>query len=296
MRVGAFELYDPVPVLKNAQAFTILSPWIDVGEVGSATLQLLEAHSNASELGKLKRPGMFYDFTRYRPTISLVKKRRIISIPNTFITCSQAGDSSDFVFLHCLEPHAMGETYVASTLKLLERLNVKKYCLLGGMYDSVPHTRPLIVTGSASESSMERKLRKANVKASGYQGPTTINILISEQAPKHGIATMTLIVHLPHYVQLEQDYSGQYTLLSLVRHLYDLPIDPSQIKHRGEEQYRRISQAVEASPEVRELVKAMETSYDEGLEERKTPEPMPRLSPDVEKFLKEMEKRLGSDS
>ena len=198
------------------------------------------------------------------------------------------------MFIHSLEPHAMGETYVESTLKLLERLNVKRYCLLGGMYDSVPHTRPLIVTGSASEASVERKLTEAKVRASGYQGPTTINILISEQAIERGIDTMTLLVHLPHYVQLERDYVGQYTLLRLVCYLYDLSIDLSQIKRQGEEQYRRIGLAVEASPEASELVKAMEASYDQGLEVGKMPGPRPPLSPEVERFLMEMEKRLGS--
>jgi hypothetical protein len=295
MRVGAFELYDPVPELRETQAFAMLSPWIDVGEVGSATLQLLEEHYQASELGKLRRPGMFYDFSRYRPMISLVEGQRVIQIPNTFISCSKKGDRGDFVFLHCLEPTAMGEVYVESTLKLLERLNVKSYCLLGAMYDSVPHTRPLMVTGSATETSLQRKLREANVKASGYQGPTTINILISEQAPKYGIATTILIVHLPHYAQLERDYSGQYTLLSLICYLHDLSLDLSPIRRQGEEQYHRISAAVEASPEARELVKTMEMSYDEGLEEGKAPEAKYHLSPDVEKFLREMEKRLGSD-
>jgi len=295
MRVGAFELYEPLPELRNPQAFAMLSPWIDVGGVGGSTLKVLEAHLEAKELGKLSRPGTFYDFTRYRPMVSLVEGRREIRIPNTFIKYAGGGENNDFVFLHCLEPHAMGEVYVESVMKVLERLNVRRYCLLGGMYDSVPHTRPLIVSGLASESRTESELRKANVRAIGYQGPTTISILISEQAPKHGIETLILVVHLPHYTQLEEDSSGHYALLSLVCDLYDLSIDLSQIKRRGEEQYRRISLAVESNPEARELVKAMEKSYDEGLEEREAPKPMPRLSPQVEKFLKEMEKRFGSN-
>ena len=295
MRVGAFELCEPLPELKDAQAFAMLSPWIDVGGVGSATLRLLEAHFKASELGKLKKPGMFYDFTRYRPMISLVEGHRVIKISNTFINYSQGGENGDFVFLHCLEPHAMGETYVESVLKVLAKLNVRRYCLLGGMYNSAPHTRPLIVSGSASGSSLNSELRKANVKASQYQGPTTINIMISEQASKQGLETMTLILHLPHYVQLEEDYSGQYALLSLVCHLYNLPINLERIKHIGEEQYRRVSAAVEADPEIRELVKAMEQSYDEGLESTRPAERMPRLSPEIERFLKEMEKRFDSN-
>jgi len=295
MRIGAFELYEPLPELRKPHAFTMLSPWIDAGGVGSLTLRLLEAHFNARELGKLRRPGFFYDFTRYRPTISLVEGHRTTNIPNTFIRYARRDEGNDLLLLHCLEPHAMGETYVESVLKVMERLNVKRYCLLGGMYDSVPHTRPLIVTGTASESEVENELRKANVRRSRYQGPTTINILLSEQAPKRGIETLTLIVHLPHYTRLEEDFSGEYALLSLVCHLYNFPIDLGTVKRRGEEQYKEVSLAIEGNPEIEEVIKTMEKSYDEGLEKNKAPEAMPHLSPEIEKFLNEMEKRFSSD-
>ena len=295
MRVGAFELCEPVPELRNTQAFAMLSPWINVGGVGDSTLRSLESHLKADELGKLTRPGIFYDFTRYRPMISLVEGRRVTSIPNTFMNYSREGEKGDFVFLHCLEPHAMGETYVESVIKVFKKLNVKRYCLLGGMYDSVPHTRPLTVTGMTSESGLEDKLREANVKSSRYQGPTTINIMITEQAPKHGFEILTLIVHLPHYVQLEEDYSGKHALLSLVCQLYDLPIDLDQIKRAGEEQYRKISLATESNPEVKEIVKTLEDIYDEDAEETKPSERMTRLSPEIEGFLREMENRFDSN-
>jgi len=51
MRIGAFELSEPLPELKNTQAFAMLSPWIDVGESGSLTMRLLETHFQAIELG-----------------------------------------------------------------------------------------------------------------------------------------------------------------------------------------------------------------------------------------------------
>jgi hypothetical protein len=63
----------------------------------------------------------------------------------------------------------------------------------------------------------------------------------------------------------------------------------------GEEQYRRITLAVEVDPEVRDLVRVMEKSYDEGVEETRQPDGMPGLSPEIERFLKEMEKRFESD-
>ncbi len=273
----------------------MLSPWIDVGGVGTSALRSLEKKFRAVELGKLKRPGQFYDFTRYRPVLSLVEGRRIITVPNTTINYA-IGDRRDVVFFHFLEPHAMGEVYVESVLRVLEILNVKRYCLIGGMYDTVPHTRPLLVTGSATPRAMDGKLRSLGVKSSHYQGPTTINIMVSEQAPKQGIETMTLIVHLPHYTQLEEDYSGQYSLLSLISELFGFSLDLRRIKRVGEEQYQRISQAVDEDPEVKELVSAMERSYDEGEgEEEKEQTGRPRLSPEIERFLKELAKRFDAN-
>jgi len=69
MRIAAFELLDRLPKLKKPHALAILQSWIDVGSVGTLTFSQLEGYLGAKELGKLARPGNFFDFTRYRPTI-----------------------------------------------------------------------------------------------------------------------------------------------------------------------------------------------------------------------------------
>ncbi|MBI2852998.1 MAG: PAC2 family protein, partial [Chloroflexi bacterium] len=67
MRLGDFELVEPLPELSSPHAIVMLDPWINAGNVGSLTLTWLEKHFKAEELGKLSRPGFFFDFTRYRP-------------------------------------------------------------------------------------------------------------------------------------------------------------------------------------------------------------------------------------
>ena len=69
MRIGAFDLTEPVPELREPHVIATLRPWIDVNNVGTLTLDGLEAQLGAKELGQLARPGNFYDFTRYRPTV-----------------------------------------------------------------------------------------------------------------------------------------------------------------------------------------------------------------------------------
>ncbi len=76
MRLGAFELNEPLPELNEPHALAMLQPWIDVGSVGTLTLSWLETYLGAKELASLARPGNFFDFTRYRPTSYFQEGRR----------------------------------------------------------------------------------------------------------------------------------------------------------------------------------------------------------------------------
>ena len=149
MRIGAFELKEPIPELNDPYAFAILRPWIDVNNVGTLVLNELETQFGAKELARLAKPGHFFDFTRYRPTLYLEEGIHRVSIPNVTLRYAKREGGNDFLFLHLLEPHALSEVYIDSVLKLLKTLKVKKYILLGSMYDVVPHTRPLIINGGA---------------------------------------------------------------------------------------------------------------------------------------------------
>ena len=59
MRLGAFELNEPLPELKEPQALVMLKPWVDVGNVGTMTLSWLKIRFKAKELARLARPGNF---------------------------------------------------------------------------------------------------------------------------------------------------------------------------------------------------------------------------------------------
>ena len=100
MRIGAFEFEEPLPDLYQPHALVVLRPWIDVSNVGSTTLGLLEEHLGAEPLGKLARPGNFFDFTRYRPTTRFAEGQSKVEIPNSFIRYAKQESGNDFLFLH----------------------------------------------------------------------------------------------------------------------------------------------------------------------------------------------------
>ena len=289
MRIGAFELSVPLPELREAHALAMLRPWIDAGSVGALTILGLESYFGARELGKLARPGNFFDFTRYRPTSYLKHGRREISIPNTTISYAKREKGCDFLFLKLLEPHMLGELYVDSVLQLLKKLGVRRYCLLGSMYDLVPHTKELLVSGGAIGERAEQDLSKAGILPSDYEGPSTIAFLITQQAPQLSIESLWFIVHLPQYVQLDEDYRGKVRLMEVLGALYNIPKDNADIE-KARQQLEAISMAVDESPELKAIIPQVEARYQARIEKRGEIAPLPA---EMERFLRELGDRFG---
>ena len=300
MRLSAFDLKDPNPELNQPHALAIIRPWTDVSGVGSLVLSCLEAYLGAKELGKLAQPGDFFDFTRYRPTLIWKENSSEVIVPNTSVTYGithgiQPG-SHDFVFLRLLEPHMRAEVYVDSVIELFKNFGVKRYCLLGSMFDMVPYTRPLLVTGNASNPELQNKLALVDVRHSDYQGSTSILSLIGNRALELGIETCSMIVHLPNYLTMEEDYRGEKRLMEIISLLYgfSLPKEDKEKADEQEEQVRLIAeQMLKQDPRLGEILKQLEDRYDSGV---KQDQKETRLSPEVEKFLLDLDRRFRQES
>jgi hypothetical protein len=152
-----------------------------------------------------------------------------------------------------MEPHSHAELYFESLSQLLAKFGVKRYYLLGSMYDYVPHTRPLLVTGGAVGKEAEEKLQKLGIESSDYQEPTTIVYLVSQRAPNISMETMSLIVHLPQYAQIDDDYIGTTQLIKVLGSLYDLPEDETYVK-KAEQQLEQINAALDRNPQLKTIV------------------------------------------
>jgi predicted ATP-grasp superfamily ATP-dependent carboligase len=293
MKLGMFDLVEPLPVLKNPHAIVVLRPWTDAGNSATLAMSWLESLLSAKQLGKINRPGMYFDFTRYRPMARYLAGNREIIVPNTIVTYAKQEEGQDFIFINMLEPNMFAEHYIQSVLRLLKTLGIRRYCLLGSMYDMVPHTRPLMVTGGATGENAVEELKNAGVNASAYEGPTTICSLITQEAGKMGIETINLMVRLPQYTQLEKDYTGQVRLLEVIQSLYGIPVD-EEILRRARQQIKDIDAEVGLSRKLKQVVNHLETYYD-AQSATKPKEISPELSPEVENFLKEMENRFKQD-
>lgn len=287
MRVGEFELNDPVPELKDPHVLAVLRPWIDVGNVGTLSINRVERHLKSQELGRLATPGLFFDFTRYRPRSFINEGRREVTVPNTIVRYASREEGPDLITIHLLEPHLYGEDYTDSLLDLLNHFDVKRYSLIGGMYDMVPHTRPLMVTGVGDGPGIEEERLQLKTKPSDYEGPTTITYLVAQEAAKRGIDTRAFVVHLPQYLQVEEDFTGTARMMQILCSLYQLPERLIDVE-RGQDQYAKLQDTVD-NPEVASLLKRLEDRYDQENREETEEAPPSPLSPNIEEFLKDLD-------
>jgi hypothetical protein len=297
MKIGAFDLTEPVPQLRAPHAIVMIRPWVDVGSVGTLTLRQMERHFHAQPLTKLSRPGTFFDFTRYRPTVKIVNGQREMTYPNTTVSYAHAEAGVDLLFVHLLEPHAMAEDYVDSVIGLLRHFKASVYCRIGAMYGSVPHTRPIIITGNPGSVEQRTGANPPLIQQrhSQYEGPTTVLNLLNDAATEMDMASMSLMAHLPHYAQLEEDFAGAARMLEVLSAFYDVP-SSLMPTHRGKLQYAEIQAAVDQQPEVKALVARLESHYDSkyGRPQPETAQPAVEedpavLSPEIERFLEDLD-------
>jgi hypothetical protein len=196
----------------------------------------------------------------------------------------------------------MAEDYVESLEALLKHFGVSVYCRIGAMYDSVPHTRPIVVTGNPGTVEMRPGASSPLIqqRQSQYEGPTTIMNKLSDTVTDLGLGSMSFMAHLPHYAQLDEDFAGTSRMLEVLAAFYDIPANLVPT-HRGKLQYAEIDAAVERKPEHKALVSRLEAYYDStypkvdagpasaATAEEEEP---PTLSPEIERFLKDLD--LGS--
>ncbi|NQW21648.1 MAG: PAC2 family protein [Chloroflexi bacterium] len=264
MKIGDFEIEMPNPPLQDPHCIAILKPWINVGNVGKIVLRRLGKMYASEQIGQLERPSKFYDFTRYRPEIRLSGEERTVRVPNTRVSYVRRPGSNDLVLLELLEPHSFSEDFNDSVIELIKALGVTRYVQIGGMYDSVPHSRQLSVTGSARGWEPPAGFGDVRIGRSRYQGPTSMTSQISERIfSDMNLETLSLMVHLPLYLKLDDDYAGSARILKILAELYGFSTILPEIE-LGEKQYDQVNPAMTDNPGLKEMVERFERELDTG--------------------------------
>lgn len=196
-----------------------------------------------------RRPVMTFKtdhFTSYQePQLGLYALRDAVGTP--------------FLLLAGLEPDLQWERFVTAVRLLAERLEVRRTIGLGTIPMAVPHTRPVSMTAHSNDRDL---IADHQPWVGEVQVPASVSNLLEYRMAQHGHEAVGYTVHVPHYLAQTDYPAAAQALLEQVAKSADLQIPLSALAEAAAVVREKVDEQVEASPEVAQVVGALESQYD----------------------------------
>lgn len=164
-----------------------------------------------------------------------------------------------FLLLAGLEPDLKWERFINAVRLLAERLGVRRVIGLGTIPMAVPHTRPVTMTAHSNDKEL---IADHQPWIGEVQVPGSVSNLLEFRMSQHGHEVVGFTVHVPHYLAQTAYPAAAEALLAEVARNASLQIPLDALATAGAEVLDKINQQVEASPEVAQVVAALERQYD----------------------------------
>ena len=273
------ELHDPLMVC----AF---KGWNDAGEAATAALGFLVDSFDATEVARID-PEEFYDFTAVRPTVRLSEGRtRVVEWPeNTIHMARIAGAEHDLVLVQGVEPSLRWRQFTDLVIDATQALGASMVITLGALLADVPHTRPVPMTGLASDDAL---VERYGFERSTYEGPTGIVGVLHHACATADVPSVSLWASVPHYVAAAPNPKAALALIRSFEGVAGIAVEARDLEESAEDYERQVNAAVASDPEVKSFVERLEQTLDEAQDA--TPDRLPSadaIARDFQRFLRQ---------
>jgi proteasome assembly chaperone (PAC2) family protein len=230
--------------------------WNDAASAATTALEAVAVSLEAEQVAELD-PEEFYDFQVTRPTIRMTEgQTREVDWPeNVFFTAEVPSAERDLVLLSGIEPNMRWRTFAESVLEVAERLDAEMVVTLGALLADVPHTRPVPITGLASDPELVERL---GLDRSSYEGPTGIVGIVHDACRRRGVTSASLWAAVPHYVAAVPNPKAALALLRRLEGFTGIAIEASELEDAMDRFETQVDRAVASNPEIEELVRRLE--------------------------------------
>ncbi len=254
---------DP-PTLRSPILVAAFAGWNDAASAATTALDSVADALEAERIAELD-PEDFYDFQVTRPTIRLTDgQTREVDWPlNSFFAARAPTADRDLVLLAGIEPNMRWRTFAGAVLEAAERLDIEMVITLGALLADVPHTRPVPITGLATDPDLVERL---NLQRSSYEGPTGIVGIVHDACRRHGLTSASLWAAVPHYVAAVPNPKAALALLRRLEQFTGIAIEASELEDAMDRFETQVDRAVASNPEIEELVRRLESEQDDAPE------------------------------
>lgn len=229
--------------------------WSDAGASATTAVRYLTDQLIATKFAAIDAED-FYDFSVQRPVVRLVEgTNRQIQWPSyDFYYGSGIGIERDFVFGIGAEPHLRWRTFCETLMRLVRECRVQMVITLGAYLDEVLYTRPVPLTGFASDSKL---MAEMDLLPSRYQGPTGIVGVLNDACRRDGIPSVSLWAALPHYLSGAPNPRGSLALVLQLTQWIGLRVDTGPLERAAAEFQTKVNEAVSNDPNLSAFVREL---------------------------------------
>jgi predicted ATP-grasp superfamily ATP-dependent carboligase len=281
--------------LRRPVLITAFSGWNDAAEAATTAARYLATSFQAEKFAEID-PEEFYHFGLSRPYVRYKSgsetEREIVWPATEFSVARAAGLSRDVIVAVATEPHLKWRTYCANVLELASRCEATLVLTLGALLAEVPHTRPVRISGSASDPELAAQL---GVRPSRYEGPTGIVGVLHAACQEAGVPTASLWASVPHYVAAAPNPKAALALVRKLEGLVGVSVDAGELESAAADYERQVSLAVQSDPDVQAFVERLEQAAEEE-EPPVSPQDLPSgdtIAREFQRFLRQRGPEAG---
>ena len=249
------------PILRSPVLVASFSGWNDAANAASTALGAIAASLDTELVARID-PEEFFDFQANRPTIEISDgQMEGVAWPDNLVVAARAeGAERDLLLISGTEPSMRWRTFCGLVLDIAERCEVESVVTFGSLIADVAHTRPVPITGLATDSEMIEQLGFEDVS---YEGPTGVLGVFHGACRERGLSAASLWAAVPHYAAAVPNPKAGLALLRRLEGMIGIAVEASELEEAAGSFEKQVSQAVAANPEIREMVEQLEEQQDE---------------------------------
>ncbi len=264
-----------------------LEGWVDAGFAGgTAMASLFEAVET--------RPYAVFDTEELLDQRSRRPKLKIadgindgLEWPQVVLSVGVDRLGSGIAMLAGPEPDLRWQSFSDAVAELATALEVRLMVGFGGFPAAAPHTRPVRLVATASNSQLAQKI---GFIPGAIEVPAGIQAVIELACSKVGIPSIGLWARVPHYVAAMPFPAASVVLLDGLASLSGLVIDSHLLAEPADSARQKVDELIAHSSEHQEMVRQLEKQIDEI---EGTPDvPYDRAVPSGDEIAAELERYL----
>jgi hypothetical protein len=246
--------------LRDPVVIAAFEGWNDAADAASSVVDHLLKVWKARVIGAID-PEDFYDFQMNRPLIGSDERgHRGITWPSTQVAiASPPGLGRDVILVRGIEPNMRWRQFCAEILAACDDLGGSLVVTLGALLADTPHTRPIPVTGTATEPHLVDRLK---LEQSTYEGPTGIVGVFQDACVRLDIPAVAYWAAVPHYAAQPPCPKATLALLGQIEDLLEISVPLGDLPEDSRAWERGVDELAEEDEDIADYVRSLEETRD----------------------------------